>query len=56
VVEVDGWEYHRDQDQFEDDRRRGLGHRIAGYEVIRVSANQVRQTPRTVVDALRDVL
>ena len=56
VLEVDGFEFHKERPQFEEDRRRGLVHRAAGYEVIRVSALQVQNTPELVVAALRDVL
>ena len=52
VVEVDGYEFHRELPQFEKDRRRGLAHRIAGFEVIRVSALQVFNEPENVVAAL----
>jgi very-short-patch-repair endonuclease len=52
VLEVDGWEFHDDRAAFERDRRRGLAHRIAGYEVIRASALQVEHEPATVVAAL----
>ena len=52
VLEVDGWEHHRERPQFEEDRRRGVVHRIAGYEVIRVSARQVQRTPRDVIAAV----
>lgn len=41
VVEVDGFEFHKERAQFEEDRRRGVVHNAAGYTVTRVSANQV---------------
>jgi hypothetical protein len=56
VVEVDGYEFHKDRPQFEEDRRRGLVHNAAGYTVTRVSALQVEHTPALVTAALRDVL
>lgn len=52
VLEVDGWEYHRERKHFEEDRRRNLVHRIAGWEVIRVSAWQVQRTPQDVCAAV----
>ena len=52
VLEVDGWEHHHERGPFERDRRRNVHHRIAGYEVIRVSALQVQHTPREVVAAV----
>ena len=52
VAEVDGFEFHKDRRQFETDRRRGVAHRIAGYEVVRFSALQVFNEPDTVIAAL----
>lgn len=52
VVEVDGFEFHRERSQFEQDRERGLTHRIAGYEVIRASALQVAHRPASVAAAV----
>lgn len=56
IVEVDGWEFHRDRAQFEEDRRREIVHATAGWRVLRVSANQVRDAPAAVAAALRSVL
>ena len=53
VVEVDGYEFHKEREQFEEDRRRGMIHAAAGYTVIRVSASQVMHTPDLVVAAVR---
>jgi very-short-patch-repair endonuclease len=52
VLEVDGFEHHKEKPQFEEDRRRGLKHRAAGYEVIRASADCVYDRPHTIVEAL----
>ena len=52
VVEVDGWKHHCERARFEEDRRRGITHRIEGYEVIRVSARQVQRTPGRVIAAV----
>ena len=52
VVEVDGWEHHRERPNFNRDRYRGLVHRANGYEVIRVSADHVYDEPRLVLQAL----
>ena len=56
VVEVDGWKHHREKVNFDGDRHRGLVHRAAGYEVIRVSADQVYDHPQLVLAALSEVL
>ena len=52
VVEVDGYEFHKERHQFETDRRRGTAHRIRGFDVVRFSALQVFDEPGTVVAAL----
>jgi len=54
VVEVDGWEFHKEREAFERDRDRGLIHRISGWEVIRVSASQLVRTPAVVAAAVRE--
>ncbi len=53
VLEVDGWEFHKTREQFEEDRRRGLVHTAAGWQVIRVSALQVQQQPELLLAALQ---
>ena len=52
VVEVDGWEFHRAREDFERDRDRGVIHRIAGWEVVRVSASQLVRAPAVVAAAV----
>lgn len=56
VVEVDGWEFHRERPQFEEDRRRTLVHTAAGYTVIRPSALHLVHEPGLVAAAVRSVL
>ncbi|WP_354567798.1 DUF559 domain-containing protein [Glaciihabitans sp. UYNi722] len=41
VVEVDGWKYHSDPEQFEADRRRDARLSARGYRVLRFSYRQV---------------
>jgi very-short-patch-repair endonuclease len=52
VVEVDGFEHHRERAQFNNDRYRGLVHRTHGWEVVRVSADHVYDEPELVLRAL----
>lgn len=52
VLEVDGWEWHYERPQFEEDRRRELVHAAAGWQVIRASATQVFETPELLVRAI----
>jgi len=56
IVEVDGWEFHKERSQFEEDRRREIVHATAGWHVLRVSAAHVRDAPAKVAAALRSVL
>jgi hypothetical protein len=53
VVEVDGWEFHKEREQFEEDRRRGLVHNAVGYTVTRVSASEVKNQPELVLAGVR---
>lgn len=53
VLEVDGWAFHKERPQFEEDRRRGLVHAAAGWQVIRASGAQVMNEPELVLGALQ---
>lgn len=52
VLEIDGWEFHQERPQFEEDRRRELVHAAAGWQVVRASATQVFERPELVVRAI----
>ena len=52
ILEVDGWEFHKDRGQFEEDRRRELVHAAAGWQVVRASGRQVFAEPALVLGAL----
>ena len=52
VLEIDGWEFHKERRQFEEDRRRELVHAAAGWRVVRASALQVFETPELLVRAI----
>lgn len=56
VVETDGYKYHRGQQAFREDRRRDLELRSLGFEVQRLSDEQIEQEPQRVVALLREVL
>ena len=55
VVEVDGFEHHRERPAFNRDRFRGLTHEARGWHVVRMSADDVHDRPRLVEDALRTI-
>jgi very-short-patch-repair endonuclease len=55
VVEVDGFEHHRERPAFNRDRFRGLVHQSRGWHVVRLSADDVYDRPQLVEDALRRI-
>jgi very-short-patch-repair endonuclease len=56
VVEVDGYDFHRDRAAFENDRARDATHVAAGYRVVRFTAVQLRDQPLIVVGRLAAAL
>jgi very-short-patch-repair endonuclease len=56
AVETDGYGYHRGRQAFRDDRRRDLDLRGRGFEVIRLSEEQVSDEPEQVAKILGKVL
>jgi very-short-patch-repair endonuclease len=56
AVETDGYGYHRGRQAFRDDRRRDLDLRGCGFEVVRLSEEQVADEPEQVAKILRKVL
>lgn len=56
VVEIDGYEWHGGPEAFERDRARDVALVLAGWTVLRFTANQVRDEPAAVVVAVRHAL
>jgi very-short-patch-repair endonuclease len=56
IVETDGYRYHRGRQAFEDDRARDMQLRLLGYEVLRVTYQQLMFQKASLVKALRSVL
>jgi len=56
VVEVDGHAYHRTRQAFEDDHRRTVELRLAGYEVLRFTDRQIVADGATVARAVGHAL
>jgi very-short-patch-repair endonuclease len=56
AVETDGYGYHRGRQAFRDDRRRDLDLRGRGFEVVRLSEEQVAGEPDRVAEVLRELL
>jgi very-short-patch-repair endonuclease len=48
AVEIDGWEAHRTRRAFENDRLRQEEMKLAGIDVIRVSARRIETEPAAV--------
>src|SRR5207237_4503270 len=42
VVEADGWQFHKSRAQFETDRRRDAKLQVAGYRVLRVTQERLK--------------
>jgi very-short-patch-repair endonuclease len=56
IVETDGYKYHRGHSAFLNDHDRDLNLRARGYEVIRLSEEQVANEPAFVATVLRSSL
>jgi very-short-patch-repair endonuclease len=56
VVETDGYIYHRGDVAFQDDHHRNLQFRLRGYEVLRLSAQQIDNELAVVAEALKQRL
>jgi hypothetical protein len=56
IVELDGFRHHGTRSAFERDRARDVELRLLGYEVLRFTYRQVRDTPGEVAAALRALL
>jgi very-short-patch-repair endonuclease len=53
VVEVDGYEYHRNPTVFETDRERDVTLTTKGWRVLRFTWRHVQHRPAWVADAIR---
>jgi very-short-patch-repair endonuclease len=47
AVELDGYEFHSGRSSFERDRRRQKDLKLAGIEMVRITARRVRAEPTT---------
>lgn len=56
IVETDGYRYHRGRVSFENERVRDLRLRSDGFEVVRLTFDQVARRPGETADALRRLL
>jgi very-short-patch-repair endonuclease len=56
IVELDGWDTHRDRATFESDRERDANHLAAGVLTIRVTEERLRTQPAREAARLREIL
>jgi very-short-patch-repair endonuclease len=56
AIETDGYRYHRGRQAFRDDRARDFELRARGFEVLRLSEQQVSEEPGRVAEILRQLL
>jgi very-short-patch-repair endonuclease len=56
IVETDGYRYHRGWTAFQDDRRRDLRLRALGFEVVRLTYDQVTTESRQIASTLHSLL
>jgi very-short-patch-repair endonuclease len=56
AVELDGYEYHRSRSAFERDRARQEELKLAGIEMVRITARRIAHEPEEVVRRLRVLL
>lgn len=55
VVELDGFEFHRDREAFERDRRKLAELRLAGYEAIAFTWRQIEHESEWVIETVRQL-
>ena len=56
IVETDSYVYHRGRGAFQDDRSRDLGLRRLGYDVLRLSEQQIDEEPERVAETIAATL
>jgi len=56
IVEVDGWAFHSSRQSFEDNRWRDAQLQAAGYQVLRLTWNQLVNQPQVTASLIRSIL
>ena len=56
IVELDGWDYHKDREAFEDDRERDAENLRHGLETLRITKRRMTQTPDREAARLQEIL
>ena len=56
IVELDGWDTHRDRTSFHEDRERDAVHAAAGYQTIRITWERLHADPAREASRLQRIL
>jgi very-short-patch-repair endonuclease len=56
IVELDGFAFHKSRAQFEADRRRDAKLQVAGYRVLRITQQRLKNEPEAVLADLKKLL
>jgi hypothetical protein len=56
IVELDGWDFHRDRHAFEGDRDRDADALAAGFATVRITWERMTRTPRKEAERLKSIL
>jgi hypothetical protein len=56
IVELDGWDFHRDRNVFENDRNRDADTLTGGLATVRITWNRLNQTPGKEAERLKSIL
>jgi hypothetical protein len=56
IVELDGWEFHKDRQAFESDRNRDADTLLAGYATIRITRERIDHRPAAEAARLKTIL
>ena len=56
IVELDGWDFHKDRDAFRDDRERDTEHLKFGLVTVRITKDRLIETPDYEAQRLQEIL
>ena len=56
IVELDGWEFHKDREAFESDRERDAENLRHGLKTLRITKQRMTQTPDREAGRLQEIL
>jgi very-short-patch-repair endonuclease len=56
IVELDGWDYHKDREAFESDRERDAENLRHGLKTLRITKQRMTQTPDHEAERLQEIL